>query len=378
MILFFDRFLRIIIGSGDFMAIDTEGCDNVRSLSSSVSASLLPFLQQFWVQDFFEDAEGKPHERTTFESHLCHHALALGCPEEVVLSFKGKYNFSVASARIVTSEPGTHKLKKLEYFGILRLATLVRLIAPDLKDSRVAFEICSASIGNLNEEWIETFAFFAVGGTVEELGETGETKEERTEALARKRLPRMEIVHPSTEDVKRCDPDVQQVRRSFSSGSTRLIPFQQASSNIRFPSWDTLTQGVKSMLRHYISKGTSLSPRTEPCLTEPVFADHGCLFHLKSYLVLNPSNLNATPHFLIVTSANFSAGAWGTVEFLKNGTPKVTISNYECGVVVEGKDIEGLLESGSRWEDAIPYQRNAGTYGAGEMAYNGWFNAVKM
>jgi hypothetical protein len=63
-------------------------------------------------------------------------------------------------------------------------------------------------------------------------------------------------------------------------------------------------------------------------------------------------------------SANFSAGAWGTVvpERRKNVVAMgVTarlenVQNYECGVVVEGCDIVGMLETG-KWEDVVPYVR---------------------
>jgi hypothetical protein len=33
-----------------------------------------------------------------------------------------------------------------------------------------------------------------------------------------------------------------------------------------------------------------------------------------------------------------------------------SVQNYECGVVVEGRDIAGMLETG-KWEDVVPYVR---------------------
>ncbi|KAJ7901298.1 hypothetical protein B0H13DRAFT_1883168 [Mycena leptocephala] len=72
------------------------------------------------------------------------------------------------------------------------------------------------------------------------------------------------------------------------------------------------------------------------------------------------------PKYMCLGSTNFSSSAWGKVE--REGRNRVIaamlrterlekMANFECGVVVRGEDIEGMLEPGSRWEDIVPYER---------------------
>lgn len=86
---------------------------------------------------------------------------------------------------------------------------------------------------------------------------------------------------------------------------------------------------------------------------------------MKSILALHADAPKRTPLYMYMGSANFSAAAWGTVmPELRNGVVAKTLAikrlagvkNFECGVVIRGRDIAGMLETGN-WEDIVPYVR---------------------
>jgi len=71
-----------------------------------------------------------------------------------------------------------------------------------------------------------------------------------------------------------------------------------------------------------------------------------------------------------VGSANLSQSAWGALEQGKKGneatcnTKLVKLSNFECGVVIPGHLIEGLLEPGTEsWQSGVvPYVQTGKRY----------------
>lgn len=79
------------------------------------------------------------------------------------------------------------------------------------------------------------------------------------------------------------------------------------------------------------------------------------------------------PYYVYIGSANLSASAWGTLETDKKENDAtcdlklIKTSNFECGVVIPGDVIEGILEPGtSSWQDGIvPYDQAASRYDAG-------------
>ena len=87
-------------------------------------------------------------------------------------------------------------------------------------------------------------------------------------------------------------------------------------------------------------------------------------------MVMNTTSKNALPYYIYVGSANTSASAWGTLETDKKENKETSnmktakISNFECGVVIPGNLLLGLLEPGtSGWQaGVITYQRPALPY----------------
>lgn len=88
------------------------------------------------------------------------------------------------------------------------------------------------------------------------------------------------------------------------------------------------------------------------------------MFHMKSILALEADKPDAPPLYMYVGSHNFSINAWGRVHredrvnvagmgaYLR----LANIGNLECGVVVKGGDITGMLET-TNWQDIVPYVR---------------------
>ncbi|KAK6854017.1 tyrosyl-DNA phosphodiesterase I [Apiospora arundinis] len=78
------------------------------------------------------------------------------------------------------------------------------------------------------------------------------------------------------------------------------------------------------------------------------------------------------PYYIYVGSANLSQSAWGAVaeDKSKKGndatchTKLAGVSNFECGVVIPGQLIMGLLEPGTEtWRDGVvPYKQTAAAY----------------
>jgi phosphatidylserine/phosphatidylglycerophosphate/cardiolipin synthase-like enzyme len=90
----------------------------------------------------------------------------------------------------------------------------------------------------------------------------------------------------------------------------------------------------------------------------------------KFILAYNPQNTRAPPYYVYIGSANFSSAAWGQLdEDLKKNratcnTKLIKTSNFECGVIIPGSLIEGLLEAGTEsWQTGIvPHVQTTSRY----------------
>jgi hypothetical protein len=133
---------------------------------------------------------------------------------------------------------------------------------------------------------------------------------------------------------------------------------------------------IKAMFRHYLSKDQASDGTGK-----------GCLFHQKFYMAFpkgtkdkdeKASTKSTPPLYLYLGSANFSKAAWGKpnpdVKKKQPATGEMMrladVCNYELGVVVRGRDLLGMLEPGSVWEDVIPHQRWTAGYKGQEKPYN--------
>jgi hypothetical protein len=97
--------------------------------------------------------------------------------------------------------------------------------------------------------------------------------------------------------------------------------------------------------------------------------DRGRLCHHKDILWLSDSG--ETLYLFAFGSANLTIPALSEVERLRKGALKLDgLNNFEIGVVIEGKDLAGMLERGSKWQDFVTYERPARGYLSTDKPWN--------
>jgi len=323
LLLVYPDFLRLVVTSCNMMDIDTALGDN-----------------HWYIHDLRKLSSRATSEPSSFEAGFLAHLQALGTPDVFLDSIRGMYDYSTVKVHLVTSVPGVCAGIKAEKHGLLRLRHVIQALdlkLPEKESDELRLEICAASIGNLSAKWLNGFNDCALGQ--ETIGVAGE-------GCA---VPDLRLIYPSVGDVKKAHNSA-----------------QDAASNIgcHIRPWDNAPDGIKNIFHHYESKDT------------------GRLFHQKLILAYNPRNTNAPPYYIYVGSANLSQSAWGALEQDKKGneatcnTKLVKLNNFECGVVVPGHLIEGLLEPGTEsWQSGIvPYVQTGKRYNLPkDRPWNGTF-----
>ncbi|KAF7367003.1 Peptide hydrolase [Mycena sanguinolenta] len=314
MVLVYPDFLRVVITSANLMQTDVVLGDNSWFIQVRISECRFPRLTE---ETRYKQ---KPWDKT-FGWHLRRHVEELGCPHEFLDMYlePDVFDFSAAKGHLVTSRPGSWSGTDANEYGQLRLRHVVRRkVLKDYSDTnplpRMAFEICVGSIGHLETEGVVKNFLESCAGNLQKSIEG---------------KPALKMIFPTSSQVNLLMPGAGNI-----------------SSHM---DWKSLEEDhfVKSLFHHYYSK------------------DPGCLFHLKTILVLRADAPKRTPLYMYIGSANFSTNAWGAVmPELRDRVIADTltterierIANYECGVVIKGKDIAGMLETG-KWEDIVPYER---------------------
>ncbi|GAA5831596.1 hypothetical protein JCM11251_000763 [Rhodosporidiobolus azoricus] len=328
MVMRYVGFLLVVITSANTMFIDTELSDN-----------------QWFIMAFPELPEPAfKGSATHFEQTLLHHLNQLDIPSDFLDSIKNCYDFSATENKVhlVASEPDVKTGSLVEEYGVGRLASLARKLIPYKKRTkgRVELEICSGSVGTLDETWVNRVDWLLKGKDEDDLADLIEEKKD-----VMLDFPDWMIVFPTKTTVKGCSREV-----------------REAASNIGCSldnkKWPTTSPSIQRMFHDYKSK------------------DAGRLFHQKFILWHNLGDASSspdttaalaecgaedlnTPFMLYLGSHNFSQAALGFVDYDKGHRAlKLTdMKNYELGVVIAGKDIEGMLEKGSKWEDVVTYER---------------------
>ncbi|KAE9366087.1 phospholipase D/nuclease [Stipitochalara longipes BDJ] len=311
LVLVYPDFLRLVITSCNMMDIDTILGDN-----------------HWYIHDLPKLPSRATSGPSSFETGFLAHMQALGTPDDFLDTIRGMYDFSTVKVHLITSVPGVCSGIKAEKHGLLRLRRVVHDLDLSLSDKDsgdLGLEICAASIGKLNAKWLNGFYDCALGKeTIEVAGDNCT-------------VPDLKLFYPSVGDVKKAHESA-----------------QEAASNIGCHTrpWDDAPAGIKHLFHHYESKDT------------------GRLFHQKLILAFNPHDTNAPPYYVYVGSANLSQSAWGAIEQDKKANEAtcnmklVKLSNFECGVVIPGHLIKGLLEPGTEsWQSGIvPYVQTGKRY----------------
>ncbi|KAJ7096868.1 hypothetical protein C8R44DRAFT_889466 [Mycena epipterygia] len=206
------------------------------------------------------------------------------------------FDFSAAKAYLVTSKPGTASKDDAEQYGQLRLRRIVR--DKILKHfTEVPKMVFEVCVGSVGHLEAEDF----VKNLLESCA--GGVPKSKENKLA------LKMVFPTRSDVERSNLG----KDGASNISSHIV-------------WESLPECLKDTFYHYQSK------------------DPGWLFHMKNILALHADKPDAPP--LVV-----GMGALLKVEDL---------ANFECGVVIKGRDIVGMLET-SHWQDIVPYRRPSET-----------------
>jgi hypothetical protein len=306
-------------------------------------------FQHWFVVDLplLPSSRKKGEPTPEFEQEIIEHATLLGCPQSFVKAIFGKYDYSSIEDRgikFVSSVPGSHSGDAALMYGALRLREVV---APLVKGHRdVSMEICTASIGGMQHDWLRSMYHAFTGGRYD--------NEDTTEIPKRFR-----ITFPTRSDVD--------ASRTFSrEGSSQMGCHTK---------WTEADKAIKEMFHHYKSRDQ------EPGNPYEGESGAGCLFHQKFYMAMPEGTAvtdNTTrPLWIYIGSANFTKAAWGQI-FLDKRKQKSNPgarrlaqgNNFEAGVVVPGDEIEGMLEPGSVWHDVIPHERNGKAYTGKEKAFN--------
>ncbi|KAJ7432396.1 tyrosyl-DNA phosphodiesterase-domain-containing protein [Mycena latifolia] len=317
MILIYPEFLRLVITSANLMELDVVHGDN-----------------HWFIQDFprLSDNAAETYTETKFEQELIQHLEDLECPDEFLdRQLRAPvFDFSAAKVYIVSSKPGSYSGDEASKYGQLRLRRIVRnkILKYYTEAPRMTFEVCVGSVGVLEvEDMVKNLLESCAGGR--QVSEEGR--------------PALKMIFPTYADVQRSN-----IKKVSNIGCH--IEWKKLEEN--------LAEYLRDIFYHYTSK------------------DAGCMFHLKSILGLRADAPPAAPPlYMYVGSHNFSAAAWGTVlpALLDHGGGATLqgVANLECGIVVKGGDIAGMLETAD-WQDIVPYVRpsEANKYKKGERPYN--------
>ncbi|GAA5990801.1 hypothetical protein JCM11641_005174 [Rhodosporidiobolus odoratus] len=339
----YEGFLLIGITSCNFMRIDTELSDN-----------------HWFIMSFPEfPTPARLDQVTPFEQMLLSHCFSRDCPQVFLDLISRRYDFSAARDRIhlVVSEPKVKHGAVADSYGALRLNALARQLIDKkyIKKDRLELEICTGSVGVLNETWVRKMDWLLKGKRVDKLMDIIEEGE-----VDELEMPEWRVEFPTKQNVWSCDYAVREAASNI-------------GCSIRNDKWPTTPFSIKSLFHDYTSK------------------DPGRLFHQKLILWLDkhdylPPSAASTPSaadspeapdpyppfMLYLGSHNLSQNAWGDVAPNRSdGEPKLLSSgNLELGIVVTGEVAEDMLEPGSRWEDLITYERPVKQYGEGDMPSN--------
>jgi tyrosyl-DNA phosphodiesterase-1 len=295
----------------------------------------MPSTQIWFIQDLRPqvDASSCKHAESDFESILLEHVEALACPQQFLEQVRGKYDYSLVRARIVTSQPGAYKGADAERYGQLRLRRVIQDLG--FKESQIDLESCTGSIGGLEPLWLHRF-FDSFSG-----------KRQNAKLTAVTRLPPVKIIYPTRADV--LDSLFRELARGMSDSDAVKYIEEQASNIGSHLRWKNASDEQKRLYHHFLSK----DPKKP-------------LFHMKLLLAFPRGQPTVRPLYIYTGSANLSASAWGKAEHDKKaetaGEMRVSgISNFECGVVIKGEDLESMLAEGT-WEEVVPFRRPAKAY----------------
>lgn len=339
-VLVYEGFIRIFITSANLMSLDTVHGDNHWFVVD------LPALKT-------KRKKGTPVPE--FEQDLLEHMQTLGCPDEFIKSVYARYDYSaVDQVRLITSKPGAFSAEKAHMYGALRLKDVVKPWM--IGEAIPQIEVCTASLGGLDEEWLQGMYHAFSGGQHEPASASG--------------VPPIKIYFPTPSDVRAA-------RRQSRAGAAQIgaaaVKWRQRSACVRglFYRYKSKDQAPDEIDPTIISNSALVFDPVDP-------GGKGPLFHMKFIMAFpkDTADRSRRPLYLYLGSANFSKGAWGKIYQDKrerhdpSAKRLAEVNNWEIGVAIKGSEIESMLEPGSTWEDVVPYDRGAARFGQEDRPYS--------
>ncbi|KAJ7584572.1 hypothetical protein C8J56DRAFT_951369 [Mycena floridula] len=304
---------------------------------SKVMVLIYPTFMRFVVWYFQDFAPRKPNHIPSpgsieFQSQMLSHIQSLGAPNSFIASIQNCYDLNGLKCSLVVSAPGTYGGPRTNpgsgnQYGLLRLNALVQSNGFTSDPDNLILNSCTGTTGNLDEGFMRTVHQAACGNLT--LQETSLTKD------------MVVIVYPTRQDV---EASIQGRDPACEQGSIRAVAWEQETTDV-----------IKGMFHHYSSK------------------DAGRLFHNKQiFPTLRDAKSDDPPPWMVISSANLSAAAWGTVNRRTTSDTtnfKIKLSTYECGVFIKGEDIVGMLADGD-WDEIVPFHRPPVPYRGDDKPWN--------
>ncbi|KAI1151905.1 phospholipase D/nuclease [Nemania diffusa] len=312
LLLEYSTFLRIVITSCNMRNIDTKQADNL-----------------WYIHDIPRRNENSREPLSTFGSELREFLRYLNVPRLFLQSIFNNYDYSTVNVHLTISMPSSITNKPANC-GLMSMRRNVERMGLNLsqkdRSGALQLEVCSVKVGKLNAVWLNHFYDCALGKSIMDTG------------LRRNVLPRIKLFHPNRGDVITANKDAQDVAKCITCGVQRRFWFTGKEDRT-----------MKNVFHHYISKDT------------------GTLSHQNVILAYNPRATTQLPYYMYIGSATFETTSWGELRRINPGILQVVgMQTIECGVLIPGHLIDGLLEKGTgSWQEGIvPHIQTTPSYAA--------------
>ncbi|GBC17287.2 phospholipase D/nuclease [Rhizophagus irregularis DAOM 181602=DAOM 197198] len=306
MLLIFDKWMRVVISSGNLIPQDWELCENV------------VFVQDFPSRDKSKEYNGLPEFAQTINDML----VKMGLKTHIITRLP-EYDYSKAKAVLIPSIPGTYKgMENIKKFGHGRICKAVKELCGEREDD-LQLEVQSSSIGSLNKQFLNEFYRSARG--LDPVSAQSRPRPKKGEVVP---LPPITVVYPSRKVIDESKYD----NPAKSSIASTICLFEQSYNKDTFP---------KEILRNCISKRD------------------GLLMHSKFILAKYREDLNEAESDPVLDESQENIGGWyycGSHNFSESALGKVTTSREtkELQIKINNWELGVLFPIYKKEEDYIP------------------------
>ncbi|EIW73567.1 hypothetical protein TREMEDRAFT_70993 [Tremella mesenterica DSM 1558] len=336
--------LRVMISTANFVPYDWDWIENTT-----------------FVQDFLPRKPTSPAPTTKGEDFVAHfrslfihlkvhkalrylkdqHKAGSDLPPQVSGAFEGldKYDWSRVSVRLIMSVAGYHHgYDQADKYGMTRLGKVLKdegLVQS--KGERLVAEFQGSSLGQYNIEWYNTFYQLCTGKDVRALVDHPKYKD----------WPPLKIIFPSLATVEASE-------LGKDGGGTMFCG-------------KAFTANTKHLFHHSESKRGGVLMHTKMLIGtfEPIprslgFTSVDCKSGKRK-----ASEMEESPYggWIYVGSHNFSAAAWGTMNFKEK---RLTIRNYELGILFPLPRDKARAMA----DIVAPYKRPARQYSSNDIPWD--------